>query len=125
MIYCEKYFKRHETACECCGDNHMDAGFMLELGMLRHECQFPFIVTSGYRCKKRNEEVGGKPNSTHLKGYAVDIKLPSNTADMHKLLKSATAMSFNIGIYPESIHLDIRLDESKNYCWIKHDYNKG
>lgn len=33
----------------------------------------PMIITSGYRCKKVNELVGGKDNSQHRKGEAVDF----------------------------------------------------
>lgn len=31
------------------------------------------IVSSGYRCSRLNDSVGGKPNSQHLLGMAVDI----------------------------------------------------
>lgn len=30
-------------------------------------------VTSGYRCSKLNQRVGGSPTSAHMTGYAVDI----------------------------------------------------
>jgi hypothetical protein len=33
----------------------------------------PFIPTSGYRCSQLNTKVGGKSNSQHLKGQAVDF----------------------------------------------------
>jgi len=33
----------------------------------------PIIITSGFRCKKLNEIVGGKPNSQHTSGQAVDF----------------------------------------------------
>ena len=35
----------------------------------------PMIITSGYRCKLLNEKVGGKDNSQHMKGQAVDFKI--------------------------------------------------
>lgn len=41
----------------------------------------PIIITSGYRCKELNTKVGGKPNSKHLKGLAVDIKWDDNLID--------------------------------------------
>ena len=33
----------------------------------------PLFVTSGYRCQRLNEEVGGLPHSQHLYGQAADI----------------------------------------------------
>lgn len=33
----------------------------------------PFIITSGLRSVEQNQAVGGVPNSSHLKGLAVDI----------------------------------------------------
>lgn len=41
----------------------------------------PVTITSGFRCKKLNELVGGAPNSKHLKGEAADIKVPGAQLD--------------------------------------------
>lgn len=37
----------------------------------------PMTITSGYRTKPFNKEVGGASNSYHLKGLAADVALPS------------------------------------------------
>ena len=34
----------------------------------------PIKVTSGFRCRKLNQAVGGSPTSVHTRGWAVDIK---------------------------------------------------
>lgn len=39
----------------------------------RKLCGFPFVITSGYRCKRLNKLVGGAPNSYHTMGMAADI----------------------------------------------------
>ncbi len=44
---------------------------------LRDYLGCPVIVTSGYRCYKLNEKVGGVRNSQHLKGEAADFICPS------------------------------------------------
>jgi putative chitinase len=36
----------------------------------------PVIVTSGYRCPRLNEIVGGSPNSAHMAGHAADFICP-------------------------------------------------
>ena len=43
------------------------------LDAARKEYGKPIIINSGYRTEAHNEKVGGKPNSSHLKGLAVDI----------------------------------------------------
>ena len=43
------------------------------LDPIRERFAVPMIVTSGYRCKKVNELVGGVDNSQHMKGEAVDF----------------------------------------------------
>lgn len=40
---------------------------------IRERFAVPMIITSGYRCKKVNKLVGGKDNSQHRKGEAVDF----------------------------------------------------
>jgi hypothetical protein len=37
----------------------------------------PILITSGFRCKKVNEAVGGTAKSAHVKGHAVDFVSPA------------------------------------------------
>ena len=43
------------------------------LDPLREQYGKPIRVTSGYRCPKLNNLVGGAPNSQHMRGEAADI----------------------------------------------------
>lgn len=43
------------------------------LDPIRERFATPMIITSGYRCEKVNKMVGGKDNSQHRKGEAVDF----------------------------------------------------
>lgn len=43
----------------------------------RDEIGEPIVITSGYRSKALNMQVGGVYNSQHLRGEAADIHLPS------------------------------------------------
>ena len=51
----------------------MSEDLILILESIRNELGKPVIITSGYRTEAHNEKVGGKPNSSHLKGLAADI----------------------------------------------------
>jgi hypothetical protein len=46
----------------------------------------PLTVTSGYRCERLNNAVGGKPTSQHLKGYAADIQFHQNGVMENRLI---------------------------------------
>ena len=87
-----------EMACKCgaCGDQGarplkgagcaaMDGRFMEWLQRIRRLVEFPFIVTSGYRCEDYNKRIRGGP--AHPMGLAVDLGVFG--ADAHKLVTAA------------------------------------
>ena len=79
---------------------------------IRNAIKKPMIITSGYRSPKLNKVVGGKPNSQHLKGQAVDFKI--------KGLKPKQIVEFikNMGI-----EFDQLINEYDT--WVHISYNKG
>ena len=75
-----KYFNDDDFKCRCgCG---MDVSQKLKekVFAMREDAQVPFIVTSGARCESHNAKVGGKQNSSHTRGLAVDIAYGSSGA---------------------------------------------
>ena len=57
------------------------------LDPLREKWGAPIVVSSGFRCKRLNEKVGGSKTSQHCLGQAVDIRTVSDKpSDNHKLL---------------------------------------
>lgn len=50
---------------------------MATLDVIRELNGGPVYVSSGYRCQKVNELVGGVKTSQHMKGQAADIKVGS------------------------------------------------
>ena len=42
----------------------------------------PMVITSGYRSPEFNKSVGGVSNSYHLRGLAIDFKLPQEYFEM-------------------------------------------
>lgn len=86
------------------------------LGMLdeaREAAGVPFQINSGFRCEAHNAEVGGKPTSSHLGGYAVDIAVPSSP-DRFAIIYGLVIAGFKrIGIAKTFIHADIDPDKEQ------------
>jgi len=111
------YFKLEEFACPCCGKNEIDEQFVRKLDAARGIAGVPFTITSGYRCKKHNAEVGGVPSSSHVKGVAVDIKVNSS-AERYKILFALNLVGFNrFGIGKGFIHVDMDKDKPEKVIW--------
>ena len=64
-----KYFK------ELSDLDKMDKEFLFKLDRAREVAQIPFKINSAWRSAEENKDAGGKPNSSHLKGLAVDISV--------------------------------------------------
>ena len=87
------------------------------LDNIREELGKPIVVTSGFRTPAHNEKVGGKPNSSHLKGLAVDIAC-EDSRYRFKLVRELLEHGINrIGIGDTFIHADIDDDKSPNVIW--------
>lgn len=69
----------------------------------------PIFVTSAYRTKESNKGVGGVPNSQHLYGTAVDIRMPNSATQLNKLIWALSQAGFtSIGVYDSHCHADTR-----------------
>lgn len=103
------HFSKKELACHCgCGACDVDPELLEKLEILRIWFDFPMAVTSGYRCQSYNKRVHGAPNSQHLKGRAVDIRM-TDTILRFRLIELAMKAGFRgIGVNKEFIHLDVR-----------------
>ena len=114
-------FTDDEFKCSCCGDivdSLTFRAFLAKLQDARNVACIPFVITSGYRCKKHNEAVGGKANSSHLKGLAVDILSPSSSerfAIINGLIKAGFG---RIGIGKNFIHVDMDMDKPQHLIWV-------
>lgn len=82
------------------------------LNPIRERIKKPMIITSGYRCKKVNELVGGKDTSQHLKGQAVDFVIEG--------MKPSEIVNFIRNMYIEYDQLINEYDK-----WVHISYNKG
>lgn len=78
------------------------------LDKMRENAQTPFIITSGLRTTDENKKAGGKPNSAHLRGMAVDLACNDNFKRA-KMLKGIMPFIKDIflEIAPRHLHIDI------------------
>lgn len=110
-----KYFKKSEFACKCCGLILMHPDFLQMIDIARDKARIPFVITSGYRCKKHNEEVGST-STNHTSGKAADISCKKG---LHRyiIVKALLDTGFKrIGIGHDFIHCDI--NDLQTSIWI-------
>lgn len=105
-----KYFNSSEFDCKCsyssCTKTLIDLEHLVKLINLREELG-PIKITSAFRCKKHNKDVGGSPTSQHCKGTATDIVTKSHTPT--EIADEAEYHNFDgIGRYKTFTHLDSR-----------------
>ncbi len=113
-----KHFKESEFACPCCGKADMNEGHMIQLDQARDLAGVPFRINSGFRCDKHNLEVGGKVGSSHVKGFASDIRA-DNSADRFLILRALIVVGFRrIGIAKTFIHVDNDPDKDQHVAWL-------
>ena len=95
----------------------MDADFLAKLDKARELANIPFTINSAYRNADQNARAGGKPNSSHLKGLAVDIRA-NDSSTRYMVLNALISVGFNrIGVASSFIHVDDDKEKSENVIW--------
>lgn len=102
------------------GEEYMDYLFLNNLDALRHQCGFPFIITSGYRSPEYNNQVSSTGyDGPHTSGKAADILVSRSNA--YEVLRNALAMGCfeGIGINQKGDSRFIHLDsiQGSNRLW--------
>jgi uncharacterized protein YcbK (DUF882 family) len=113
-----KYFTLDEFDCPNLPNSgvNMDSDFLDKLEHAREIAGIPFKITSGYRTKERNEQVGGVPNSSHLIGVAADIAVGSGN-ERYVILNALIKAGFKrLGVAKTFIHCDTDRNKS-NSVW--------
>jgi len=95
----------------------MDKTLLEMLDEVRDKFDKPIHINSGFRTPAHNEAVGGKENSSHLKGLAVDIACKKST-DRFDLINCLLDVGFSrIGVAKTFIHADIDQDKTQGVIW--------
>lgn len=130
-----KFFKYNEFNCSCCGKNsgreNMNKEFLEFLDLLRSKCKFPFRVTSGFRCKNKQQQLIDDPrytaskNSSHCLGLAADIAISDNRKRALFIgyameITSEIDLPFRCGISGKQgfIHIDVDTKKASPRLWV-------
>jgi hypothetical protein len=92
------HFTTDEAKCKHCGQLPQElmpniTALAQKLELIRAKIGEPIIINSWFRCSDHNKAIGGKPNSAHLKGSAVDIATDSDS-HRYKIVKFAYDCAF-------------------------------
>lgn len=105
-------------ACKCCGKNWMDNRVTELVRRIEEHVDEPLKITSGYRCEKHNDEVGGSKTSSHLKGLAVDVACELSRL-RYRIISAALELKIHrIGIGKTFIHMDIDRGKDPRVVWL-------
>lgn len=104
--------------------------FVAKLDKARGLAGIPFTITSGFRTPETNQSiVGAVPDSSHLKGLAVDLRCRSST-EAALIVDSAKAAGIDRrGIYvdsywnPRHIHVDVDPEKVSPVIFVKLEQN--
>ena len=114
-----KHFKKEEFFCDgvnCFDKMNTELLMMLDEARIIADC--PFKISSSWRSEEHNANVGGKPNSSHLRGKAVDIVCTSSHQRLRILDGLLMAGFTRIGIAKTFIHADCDITLPQDVLWL-------
>jgi len=109
-----KYFSSYEFSCTCryqsCVVQQVSKELIKKLDQVREKLGSPLIVTSGFRCSRKQADLRKAGHQTavgkssHEEGQAADIAAIKSK----ELLKIVKEVFNNIGTAPTFLHVDVR-----------------
>lgn len=105
-----EHFKNSEFACKCkCKTLFIiDPSLITFLERVREYYGLPVTIDSGFRCFKRNKDVGGSPRSQHLYGRAADFHIEGVSPDEVADWCAEFNLAGGVGRYDTFTHVDMR-----------------
>lgn len=111
-----EHFSKKELCCPCCDVMGMDHEFLEILETVRKEYGKPMQLNSAFRCFAHNANVGGRPNSSHCRGLAVDIAC-EGSRQRSELIRHLLKHITRIGVGNGFLHADHDLAKDNNVIW--------
>ena len=119
-MHLSPHFSRSEFKCPCCDFSTVDYELLNTLEHVRAHFDTLVIVTSGCRCARHNNTIGGSFNSQHTLGRAADIKVPGvPPQDVYDFLDHYAPNKFGLGVYDSWVHVDTRSQKAR---WDKREH---
>lgn len=114
-----KYFRLHEfdSPDKPGSGEMMDEEFLLMLDVARDIAGFPFKINSGFRTVQHNREIGGSKQSSHMLGYAADIRCTDSRRRFILLEALLEAGFHRIGVYDSFLHCDNDPNKPAHVIW--------
>jgi len=109
-----RYFDDDEFLCTHCGKAGIQEDFVQLLDDIRHDCGFPFLITSGYRCKDHPVEAAKTKPGAHETGWASDIGVIGEQA-FHVVEVALQHGVKRIGVNQKGSGRFIHLDTAPDY----------
>ena len=108
-MHLSPHFSRSEFKCPCCDFSTVDYELLNTLEHVRAHFDTLVIVTSGCRCARHNNTIGGSPNSQHLFGAAADIQVSGVEPEIvYQFLDNYAPSKYGLGLYSSWVHVDVR-----------------
>jgi len=97
---------------------YMEDEFLRMIDAARDVAQIPFIINSGFRTEFHNRAVGGSENSSHLRGWAADIRAMNSTTRWIIIAACLQAGFTRIGVADTFVHIDCDPAKDENVMWL-------
>ena len=96
----------------------MEQEFLDLLDDARDIAGVPFIINSGFRTEGHNRAVGGKETSSHLTGWAADIRATTSNR-RYLVIAALCGVGFTrIGVADTFVHVDLDPFKAHNVMWL-------
>lgn len=118
----EKYNINNKITKDLIKNNIKELVFHI-LQPLRDRINKPINISSGYRCLKLNEKVGGVPTSQHVMGQAADITVNDMTSYEIASMIIEMGLPFDqMGLYDDFIHVSVS-SRQRNMIFYNKNYS--
>ena len=110
-----RFFKPEEFKSPDSDEDLIREFLVKAMDYVRKQYGSPLHINSGYRTKEHNAEVGGVPNSQHVRGTACDVHIESQAMgdELVKHFIDFVGEACGIGRYRNFVHLDIRRSRAR------------